>query len=155
MAGGLKGLHILIHDSMLEQLIEQRYTAPKEMVGILNAIGEERKRQDAKFGAGISYPEVSPELVDYMGAREHAAAAAEMAKNIKAVVDHRVNNGSVSWSDILSEEVAEVLEAAAAVPGFGRRAEGLSEELEIELIQVAAVAVAWIQDIHRRRGAKA
>lgn len=49
-------------------------------------------------------------------------------------------HGLLSWRHILMEEVAE---AFAEAPG--------SEALRVELIQVAAVAVAWAERLNKRR----
>lgn len=49
--------------------------------------------------------------------------------------------GIITWSDILGEEMAEAF--ASEDP----------EALRAELVQVAAVAVAWIQDLDNRRDA--
>ena len=58
-------------------------------------------------------------------AREHCAAATA--------------DGSVTFKDVLMEEVAEVF------------AESDPEKLRAELIQVAAVAVQWVEKIDRER----
>ena len=52
-----------------------------------------------------------------------------------------------TWQLILSEEVGEVAQAALAEMFDKNRTEKQRGELRSELIQVAAVAVAWIEHI--------
>lgn len=64
------------------------------------------------------------------------------AEQAKETCEWMRENGDLAWIHILDEEV---LEAFAENPG--------TEELRNELIQVAAVAVAWIENIDRRKDA--
>lgn len=57
---------------------------------------------------------------------------------VKALNDHYVAEDSLTWRDILLEEVYEVF------------AETDPARLREELVQVAAVAVAWVEAIDRR-----
>jgi NTP pyrophosphatase (non-canonical NTP hydrolase) len=52
------------------------------------------------------------------------------------------NHNDYKWSAILTEETGEVAKAAL---------EKKLDELIVELVQVAAVAVAWVEAIERRR----
>lgn len=96
---------------------------------VLDDVYNERKRQDAKWGvqnhpdavAGLPYP----------------IAVANQAREI---TEDRAKNGTISFTDILLEEVAEATDEALA---------GNREALREELIQVAAVAVAWVEKIDR------
>ncbi len=63
---------------------------------------------------------------------------AHMAEMAKLACDMETQNGSVTWHHILTEEVLEAF------------AERDSEKLRAELVQVAAVAVSWIEAIDRR-----
>lgn len=56
----------------------------------------------------------------------------------KLVCDTRARNNSLTWRDILHEEVTEAF------------AETDPDKLRAELIQVAAVAAAWVEAIDRR-----
>lgn len=93
---------------------------------VLFEVGLERERQDAKWGKqnhpnGTSRARWS-EVRDVQRIRTDARAAA----------------GLTSFADILREEVYEAL------------AEEAPAALRAELIQVAAVAVAWVEAIDRR-----
>lgn len=58
-------------------------------------------------------------------------------------------NGPMIWATVLGEEFGEVCEAALHTEFGGPAAIGL----ENELIQVAAVAVAWIEALRKRTAA--
>ncbi|WNV90336.1 hypothetical protein [Umezawaea sp. Da 62-37] len=94
----------------------------------LALVRRERIAQDAQHGAGDLPNGTGPVfwqmLVD---ARSNMAIAESM--------------GVVSWRDVLLEEVAEAL------------TESDPERLAKELVQVAAVAVAWREHLHRRGAA--
>jgi hypothetical protein len=94
--------------------------------GVLAEIGAERARQDQKFGEqnhrnGTGMPVYRYAANRYRAATNRAAAA-----------------GDVSWRDILLEELFEAL------------AESDPAKLRAELLQIAAVAAAWIEAIDRR-----
>lgn len=59
----------------------------------------------------------------------------------------------VAWATILGEEFGEVCKEALAIhyENCLTIQEGASERLRAELVQVAAVAVAWIEDIDRNK----
>lgn len=90
---------------------------------------EERKRQVAEWGCQ-SHPDGT--------AKEGDGEAADQAR---LVCDSHFIAGTGTWRHILLEEVRE-----AFAEGGGSKA------LETELLQVAAVAVAWVEDLRRRRG---
>ncbi len=66
---------------------------------------------------------------------------------------------SLEWLAILMEEVGESATDVMKLPDFGEEVQDLSryftkedtEKLEGELVQVAAVCVAWLEDIRRNR----
>lgn len=96
------------------------------MAVVLAEVIQERVRQDEKWGEQ-NHPDgtgLSWEI--------------EAAKSARRVCDRKADLGTVSWADILHEEYAEAL------------AERDVERLREELVQVAAVAVAWIEAIDRR-----
>ncbi|NID14385.1 hypothetical protein HBF32_02775 [Luteibacter yeojuensis] len=102
--------------------------------GIISEVRAERSRQDAKWGEQ-NHPHYTPygsrcigQLIDPAGL-------------VKAVVDGKARDGELSYSDILIEEVAEAVDEARA---------GNVSSLRTELVQVAAVAVAWVESIDRR-----
>ncbi|MFE5699953.1 hypothetical protein [Rhodococcus koreensis] len=91
---------------------------------ILNEIRAERARQDAKWGEQNHADGTGP------GYQKHAHAA---RRRCKAAAEF----GLVSFKDILDEEVNEAY------------AEDDPARLRAELIQVAAVAVAWVEKLDR------
>ena len=98
---------------------------------VLEQVSAERVRQDARWGEqnhpnGTGLPSMQ--------------AAAERSRR---VCEQNFQNGRGSWADILREEFHEAL------------AEDDPNRLRFELIQVAAVAVAWIEAIERRAKAGA
>jgi ADP-ribose pyrophosphatase YjhB (NUDIX family) len=101
---------------------------PGSLARVLAAVTAERAAQDARWGM--------QELPDGTGA-EGAVADADRAKR---EVSEAHDRGELSWRHILHEEVLEAY------------AESGSERLRAELVQVAAVAVKWIQALDRRPG---
>ena len=95
---------------------------------ILPEIAAERARQDAKWGEQ-NHPDGTGMLGDLGRANR-----AKMACNSAA------SNGTLTYRHILDEEVREAF------------AEYDPAKLRAELVQVAAVAVAWIECIDRRGG---
>lgn len=94
------------------------------------ALGEvsiERGKQDARWGEQ-NHPDGTGE-----------AAAGAIARFARARCDRKAKEGTITWADILAEEF------------FEARAESDPEKLREELIQVAAVAVAWVEAIDRRK----
>src|SRR5690606_32066077 len=114
----------------------------------------ERLRQVAEWGVQ-SHPSLDSVLVQRvqtlrdagypdryavgMVERHHAMPRADDARDL---CEHRARTGHLSWVDILVEEVAEAIEAAAL--------HGEGDELRAEVVQVAAVAVAWLEAIDAR-----
>lgn len=103
-----------------------RTEAPALTEAALADIGEERERQYAKWG-----PQHHP---DGTGRASYVADADRM----RNLCDARFANGSGGWADILLEEVYEAL------------AETDRMKLRAELVQVAAVAAAWVEDTDSR-----
>jgi hypothetical protein len=87
----------------------------------------ERGRQDTKFG------EQNPP--DGTGLSEQDTYWADLARER---CQEAFRNGKGTWRDILLEEVAEAFAELDIV------------KLRVELVQVAAVAVAWVEAIDRR-----
>lgn len=108
---------------------------------ILQQVGQERARQDAKWGEQ-SHPDVSPAetgQADWILAEEAEADAA------RAVNEDNIETGNTNWKDILDEEIHEAYVEAH---------KGDQLALRNELIQSAAVALAWVEDIDRREAAR-
>jgi hypothetical protein len=98
---------------------------PGETADVLAEVAAERHRQDQRWGEQNHPDGTGPAW---------AGDAALARKECK----HAADSGDLSWRHILLEEVAEAT------------AEQESVRLRQELIQVAAVAVAWAQAIDRR-----
>lgn len=98
------------------------------MADILDRVAHERMRQDAKWG--VQRHERGTGSL-FQQARAHAQ---------RARVDKLNENFTNNWFDILLEEV------------FEAGSEKDAEALKRELIQVAAVAVAWAEAIDDGRG---
>lgn len=106
----------------------------------LSAITRERARQDAKWGEQ-NHPDGTGALTTPM--RDIAAFdwAVHLAAGATGATDLAATRGDLTYWKILREEV---FEAAAEEPG--------TDALVTELVQVAAVATAWLGAISRRRG---
>lgn len=96
---------------------------------VLEEVYLERERQDAKWGEQ-NHP-------DYTGISEVDRMAADAARKM---CDEAFKSGVGAWRYILLEEVLEAF------------AESDPARLRAELIQVAAVAIAWVECIDRRGG---
>ena len=106
----------------------------------------ERDRQDTKWGEQ-NHPDGTGPRVHSLSRLRHPGAephldvtlASDLAQAAKVATDTAADEGVLSWSDILLEEVFEAL------------AEDDLDKLRNELIQTAAVAQQWVQAIDRRR----
>lgn len=112
---------------------------------ILAEIAHERVRQTAKHGDQKHLPDgTGPDgwlSMDGHYIRYHGIRRAELAEWAKARTDaaaQRGGDGTVTFEHILTEEWAEAM------------AESDPSALRAELIQVAAVAVQWIEAIDAR-----
>lgn len=96
------------------------------ILGVLPEIAAERERQDEQWGEQNHPDGTGPGFaIDAKRARHSCNLAATL--------------GLVSYRDILNEEVYEAF------------AESDPDKLRHELVQVAAVAVAWIEKLDRER----
>lgn len=102
-------------------------TDPERQGRILAEVAIERDQQDAKWG-----PQDHPD-----GTGDPALAAYAMLSKQKT--DDAAKSGELTWMLILNEEFAEAC------------VESDQDRLRAELIQTAAVAVAWVEAIDRRR----
>lgn len=106
---------------------------------VLCDIGAERERQEERFPEQ-TLPH-SPVCGTSVGAREpqiNLKDARAREARAKEWVRYHLERGQLTWADVLNEEVAEALAATEI------------EHLREELIQVAAVAVRWVEDIDRQ-----
>ena len=99
---------------------------------VLSEVHAERARQEAKWGEQ-NHRDGTGRVVflDFM-------PATKQAETMKWRCEDNAQRGTLSWADILLEEVYEA------------NAEEDPAKLRAELVQVAAVAVAWIEAIDRR-----
>lgn len=102
---------------------------------VLDEIWEERQRQDEKFGVQHRETEMRTDRL-YRILRAHDPLTVARAE-----YEFEVKQNRVSWMTVLAEEFLEAI--IETTPPVDRKA------LRAELIQVAAVAVAWIEDLDR------
>ncbi len=107
--------------------------------GVLAEVLLERVRQDAKFGADRDHPSVDQRVEGFPTALAMRYGVPHEAF-AKETCERAFREGRGTWADIAVEEVAE---AIGAEDEQARRA---------ELVQCAAVFVAWIEAIDRRAG---
>jgi hypothetical protein len=100
-------------------------------------VSRELTRQIAKWGVQ-AHPDHTGAGWNAAGQRQDGNHFAGLADLMKQVNDRHVAEDTLSWSTILQEEVYEAL------------AESDPAALVDELVQVAAVAVAWVRDIVTR-----
>lgn len=102
---------------------------------VLEEVSHERAAQDAKWGEQ-NHPNGTGDdrhlLCDVA-----LPTYGTLASRARTVTDAHARQGNLTYADILMEEVGEGL------------AEGDPRRLRAELIQVAAVAVAWVEKIDR------
>jgi NTP pyrophosphatase (non-canonical NTP hydrolase) len=102
------------------------------MMDVLDDVGDEREAQHDKFGE-----QNPPDGTD------NGTLSTRRADQARAQCQAAFAKGEGTWTHILVEEVYEAL------------AEVDSTELRKELVQVAAVAVAWVEALDRRLAAPA
>lgn len=100
--------------------------------GVAAEVREERRRQDEKWGP--------QDHEDLPGGMPGGPCYGTLAGFWKDRNDARVETGTLAWDGILLEEVYEALEQGNTD----------NAALREELIQVAAVATAWVEAIDRR-----
>lgn len=101
-------------------------------------VAAERGRQNVKWGEQNHPDGTGPEI-----AWAFTGPAAYVAEAARTQCQHEAEEGATNWRSILTEEVAEAY------------AEDDPAKLRAELVQVASVAVAWIEAIDRRAAAPA
>lgn len=94
---------------------------------VLADVTDERVRQVIKWGMQSLPDGTSTETWD------------NMAMEAKQTVDERAAAGTLTWVEVLDEEVLEAYAETDPV------------RLRAELIQVAAVAISWAEDIDRKQ----
>ncbi|CAN7265528.1 hypothetical protein LJR186_001207 [Microbacterium foliorum] len=104
------------------------------MSAAIEAVVAERARQEAKWGEQ-NHPDGTGANIEIVP----LWYGEDLAEWAKASTDSHAQDGTVTWGHILLEEVAEAF------------AESDPELLRAELVQVAAVAVQWVEAIDRSR----
>lgn len=115
---------------------------------VLAEIGREREAQDLKWGeqnhpdgtGEIGWPE---HIMPGMGWSVNMTPAQHAAKLARRHCQQEAKQGKTTWLAIALEEVAEAF------------AESDPAELRKELVQSAAVLVAWVEAIDRRQSGEA
>lgn len=108
---------------------------------VLGDIVRERERQFEKWGEQNHPDGTGPDgrlVMDDVYLRRHGVAWSDLAEWAKARTARAADAGVVTYEHILTEEWAEAM------------AESDPERLRTELVQVAAVAVQWIELLDRR-----
>lgn len=118
---------------------------PAPTLAALRLVAAERERQRAKWGDG-GHPDVGAEHFEGDDLFAHTKRLRERVEAGKAHPD------GAGWLEILLEEVGEARDAAeyVSVADTHTELEEKRAELRRELAQVAAVAVAWLEDLERR-----
>ena len=113
----------------------------------------ERERQEAKWGEQ-NHPIVPRDIAERallrrmsVGALACMVSGVDSATTARMTCEHEHAQGRGTYANILVEEVAELVEAAA-IHGDA------SDEARAEAVQVAAVALAIVERIDRARAAK-
>lgn len=107
---------------------------PKEIITerVLFEVANERLAQDAKWGEQ-NHPSLPPgSPARHLYGLPHSSLARRRC-------DEAARGGDLTWGHILVEEVCEAVDA----PDL--------DDLRMELIQSAAVIVAWVESIDRNR----
>jgi hypothetical protein len=94
---------------------------------VVNEIIAERRRQDEKHPDTVNFP-------DGTGGQ----ALKELSMIARLQCDEAVDRGTCTWRHVLTEEVSEAY------------AESDPELLRAELVQVAAVAMRWVEALDAR-----
>lgn len=105
-----------------------------EISKVYQEVKIERERQDKKFGES-NHPSINESIPRKFRNQFYGIPTEEESRD-KCESNHL--NKSVTWADILIEEVAEVVNAKD------------ERDRREELIQVAAVALAWVESIDRK-----
>lgn len=109
------------------------YAQMPEWAEVLALVADERVRQVEKWGVQ-RHPDIDPNL---------EARYREAERMVKGRNDHKEVHCAATWDTILLEEVYESFTA-----------ESVEDRIK-ELTEVAAVAVAWIEDLQSREGRNA
>ena len=131
---------------------------PSATVRALELVLRERDRQRERWG-----DDPHPDVGDGWWSQNllgRSAVALARTEDLRALVEAgKARDGGAGWLEILCEEVGEARDAAEMMGDHAPRYALASnrrkrrEDLRAELVQVAAVAVAWLEDLERRDAA--
>lgn len=110
------------------------------MSTVLDEVQWERDTQDLKWGEQNHANGTGPGVLllgEVVMWRQYVLTMNKLATAQQAATDRNTDDGTLTYADILLEEVFEAV------------AEDDPEKLREELVQVAAVAVAWVEKIDR------
>ena len=113
-------------------------------------IRQERVRHEAKWGEQ-NHPDVDVSLTSRPGGctpqrmTKHYEVPSEGRAKFNCQLD--ASRGCLTWTSILIEEVSKAIEAAT----LAQQGQGPEENVDTELIQCAAVILAWVEARDRRR----
>lgn len=96
-----------------------------KVIKVLAEVGNERESQESKWGQ-----QNHPSGTGHVGSQF-------LCKYYRDITDNNAKEGTITWLDILREEVYEAFAETDPV------------KVREELVQVAAVAVAWVEAIDR------
>lgn len=120
-----------VHDC--EAVDDMLAATPKPMLRVLGAVRLERAAQDGKWGEQ-NHPDGIGD-----GATLFGIGFDRWAHVLREAVDRHAREHRTAWALILLEEVFEAL------------AEDDPVKVRAELVQVAAIAAAWVEAIDRRQ----
>lgn len=138
----VEGLERFTHDATVCEL-----ASTSSLSDVLFAVRQERNRQDAKWGEQ-NHPDFY-QVVDPATGINHGDLPLDQRftyygipteEDAKSDCESTFKRGKGNWGHILIEEISE---------SFGTTNK---LDLETELIQSAAVIVAWVQKLRRERG---
>lgn len=126
-------------DAFIDQM---KPSIDKAQLDILAEISEERENQNRTWGEQnhLSVPSPSvPDLVDDCPRIPADVLGIPREEDAKVAYERAEAEGALSWGHITVEELSEAVSAKD------------DETRRIELVQLAAVVVSWIECIDRRR----
>lgn len=108
-------------------------------VGVLNDVSEERTRQFRRYGTNDDLKDGTGPETRWLGPYTGVSASMIEADLRAEYEDFEGETGTVTWLHLVREEIAEAF------------CEDDPSRLRDELIQVAALAVSWVEKIDARR----
>lgn len=115
-----------------------RYGCPTN--GVLESVRKERARQFTQYGVNKWEDGTGPKTAWLLPLSSVSAEEAESVLRAD-YEEFEEEVGEITWVHLVREEIAEAFQ------------ENDPDRLEAELLQVAALAVAWVEDIRSRKDA--